>query len=45
MARASPNQHGFLYQAEAGHRCLAAGLRQYIEAGHRCLAAGLRQYI
>ena len=25
---ASPNQHGFLYQAEAVHRCLAAGLRQ-----------------
>ena len=21
-----PNQHGFLYQAEAIHRCLAAGL-------------------
>lgn len=28
MARSSPNQHGFLYQAEAVHRCLAAGLRQ-----------------
>ncbi len=28
MARSSPNQHGFLYQAEAIHRCLAAGLRQ-----------------
>lgn len=30
-----PNQHGFLYQAEAVHRCLAAGLRtcpQYDEA-------------
>ena len=26
--RAYPNQHGFLYQAEAVHRCLAAGLRQ-----------------
>ena len=25
---AFPNQHGFLYQAEAVHRCLAAGLRQ-----------------
>ena len=25
---AYPNQHGFLYQAEAVHRCLAAGLRQ-----------------
>ena len=24
---AFPNQHGFLYQAEAVHRCLAAGLR------------------
>ena len=32
---AFPNQHGFLYQAEAVHRCLAAGLRacpQYDEA-------------
>ena len=28
MTRSSPNQHGFLYQAEAVHRCLAAGLRQ-----------------
>ena len=28
MGRSSPNQHGFLYQAEAVHRCLAAGLRQ-----------------
>ena len=28
MSRSSPNQHGFLYQAEAVHRCLAAGLRQ-----------------
>ena len=28
MPRSSPNQHGFLYQAEAVHRCLAAGLRQ-----------------
>lgn len=28
MAPASPNQHGFIYQAEAIHRCLAAGLRQ-----------------
>lgn len=30
-----PNQHGFLYQAEAVHRCLAAGLKecpQYTEA-------------
>ena len=26
MARAFPNQHGFLYQAEAVHRCLAANL-------------------
>ena len=26
--RAYPNQQGFLYQAEAVHRCLAAGLRQ-----------------
>ena len=28
MTRSSPNQHGFLYQAKAVHRCLAAGLRQ-----------------
>ena len=28
MATASPNQHGFIYQAEAIHRCLAAGLHQ-----------------
>ena len=28
IPRASPNQHGFLYQAEAIHRCLAAGLRE-----------------
>lgn len=28
MRHASPNQHGFLYQAEAIHRCLAAGLHQ-----------------
>jgi len=28
MATASPNQHGFIYQAEAIHRCLAAGLNQ-----------------
>ena len=28
MERAYPNQQGFLYQAEAVHRCLAAGLRQ-----------------
>lgn len=28
MATASPNQQGFIYQAEAIHRCLAAGLRQ-----------------
>ena len=28
MRNASPNQHGFLYQAEAIHRCLAAGLHQ-----------------
>ena len=27
IPRASPNQHGFLYQAEAIHRCLAADLR------------------
>ena len=35
LAMAYPNQHGFLYQAEAVHRCLAAGLRvcpQYDEA-------------
>ncbi|MDE0481634.1 MAG: Gfo/Idh/MocA family oxidoreductase [Candidatus Poribacteria bacterium] len=28
MATASPNQHGFIYQAEAIHRCLTAGLHQ-----------------
>jgi dihydrodiol dehydrogenase / D-xylose 1-dehydrogenase (NADP) len=27
IPNAYPNQHGFLYQAEAIHRCLAAGLR------------------
>ena len=35
LPTAYPNQHGFLYQAEAVHRCLAAGLRscpQYDEA-------------
>lgn len=26
IPKASPNQHGFLYQAEAIHRCLASGL-------------------
>ena len=33
MARSSPNQHGFLYQAAAVHRCLAAGLRQCPQYG------------
>ena len=33
MARAFPNQHGFLYQAEAVHRCLAAGLRECPQYG------------
>ena len=28
IPKASPNQHGFLYQAEAIHRCLASGLRE-----------------
>ena len=28
MLKAYVNQHGFLYQAEAVHRCLAAGLRE-----------------
>jgi len=28
-----PNQHGFLYQAEAIHRCLAAGLRECPQYG------------
>ena len=28
-----PNQHGFLYQAEAVHRCLAAGLRECPQYG------------
>lgn len=30
---AFPNQHGFLYQAEAVHRCLAAGLRECPQYG------------
>jgi dihydrodiol dehydrogenase / D-xylose 1-dehydrogenase (NADP) len=30
---AYPNQHGFLYQAEAVHRCLAAGLRECPQFG------------
>jgi len=33
IAGAYPNQHGFLYQAEAVHRCLAAGLRQCPQYG------------
>jgi len=33
MARAFPNQHGFLYQAEAVHRCLAAKLRECPQYG------------
>ena len=33
MARAFPNQHGFLYQAEAVHRCLAAGLSECPQYG------------
>ncbi|MDE0421339.1 MAG: Gfo/Idh/MocA family oxidoreductase [Gammaproteobacteria bacterium] len=33
MARAFPNQHGFLYQAEAVHRCLAADLRECPQYG------------
>ena len=33
MARAFPNQHGFLYQAEAVHRCLAAGLTECPQYG------------
>ena len=28
-----PNQHGFLYQAEAVHRCLAAGLKECPQYG------------
>ena len=28
IPKGSPNQHGFLYQAEAIHRCLASGLRE-----------------
>lgn len=28
ISAAFPNQHGFLYQTEAVHRCLAAGLRE-----------------
>ena len=30
---AFPNQHGFLYQTEAVHRCLAAGLRECPQYG------------
>lgn len=33
MAPAFPNQHGFLYQAEAVHRCLAADLRECPQYG------------
>ena len=33
MARAFPNQQGFLYQAEAVHRCLAANLRECPQYG------------
>ncbi|MDE0662006.1 MAG: Gfo/Idh/MocA family oxidoreductase [Gammaproteobacteria bacterium] len=33
MARAFPNQHGFLYQAEAVHRCLDAGLSECPQYG------------
>ena len=33
MTRAFPNQHGFLYQAEAVHRCLAANLRECPQYG------------
>ena len=33
MQRPHPNQHGFLYQAEAVHRCLAAGLRECPQYG------------
>lgn len=33
MARAFPNQHGFLYQAEAVHRCLASGLSECPQYG------------
>ena len=31
---AYPNQHGFLSQAEAVHRCLAAGLRECPQFGN-----------
>jgi hypothetical protein len=33
LATSYPNQHGFLYQAEAIHRCLAAGLRECPQYG------------
>ncbi len=33
IPNAYPNQHGFLYQAEAIHRCLAAGLRECPQYG------------
>ena len=35
MQRPHPNQHGFLYQAEAVHRCLAAGLRECPQYGRQ----------
>ena len=35
MQRPHPNQHGFLYQAEAVHRCLAAGLRECPQYGQQ----------
>ena len=33
IPNAYPNQQGFLYQAEAIHRCLAAGLRECPQYG------------
>ena len=33
LATSYPNQHGFLYQVEAIHRCLAAGLRECPQYG------------
>ena len=33
IPRAFPNQHGFLYQTEAVHRCLAAGLKECPQYG------------
>ena len=35
ISSAFPNQHGFLYQAEAVHRCIAAGLKECPQYGEK----------